>query len=248
MKGRADAYPFPTFPAPLRFAIALAAVSMVFVVDAFWRTPLDTASQFLLLGIAVLASAWFAGTGPALAATVLGAVLGAFDVGDTSRTDATVATHLALFVMQGLLLTAVVSELRAARRSAERQTRVAQAARREGEAANRMKDQFLATVSHELRTPLNAVLGWVHLLRTGKLDREMSGRGLETIDRNVKLQAQLTTDLLEVSKALTGELQLECRPTTVGDAARQAAAAVESAAKAKGVSLDLTIPEAPVVV
>ena len=243
-----DAYPFPTFPAPLRFAIAMAAVSIVFITDAATARPLDDVSQFLLLGTAVLASAWFAGTGPALAAMILGAALGW--VGASSEPAATtqIATHLALFVMQGLLLTAVVSELRAARRSAERQTRVAQAARREGEAANRMKDQFLATVSHELRTPLNAVLGWVHLLRTGKLDREMSGRGLETIDRNVKLQAQLTTDLLEVSKALTGELQLECRPTTVGDAAQQAASATQSAAKAKGVSLALTIPEAPVVV
>src|SRR4029079_2620095 len=111
-----------------------------------------------------------------------------------------VAMHLALFVIQALLLTAVVSELRAARRSAERQTRVADAARREGEAANRMKDEFLATVSHALRTPLDAVLGGDHLLRKGKLDREMSSRGLETIERNARLQAQLTGDLLEVSK------------------------------------------------
>jgi CheY-like chemotaxis protein len=111
-----------------------------------------------------------------------------------------------------------------------------------------MKDEFLATVSHELRTPLNAVLGWVHLLRTGKLDRDMSSHGLETIERNVKLQAQLTGDLLEVSKALTGELQLECRTTTLGEAARQAAAAVEPAARAKGVTVDLSIPDAPLVV
>lgn len=248
MKGPADAYPFPTLSAPLRFAIAAAAVLMVFVTDAVGRAPLDTVSRFLLLGVAVLASAWFAGTGPALGATVLGAVLGVFDAGDPSRTDATVATHLALFVVQGLLLTAVVSELRAARRAAERQTRVAQAATRQGEAANRMKDEFLATVSHELRTPLNAVLGWVHLLRTGKLDRDMSRRGLETIERNVKLQAQLTGDLLEVSKALTGELQLECRATTIGEAARQAVTAAEPAARAKGVTVHLSIPDAPIVV
>src|SRR5262245_53496598 len=248
MTGPGDAYPFPTLPAPLRFAIALVAVLMVFVTDAFGRAPLDTVSRFLLLGVAVLASAWFAGTGPALSATVLGAVLGASDAGDASRTDATVATHLALFVVQGLLLTAVVSELRAARRAAEMQTRVAQAARREGEAANRMKDEFLATVSHELRTPLNAVLGWVHLLRTGRLDRDMSSRGLETIERNVKLQAQLTGDLLEVSKALTGELHLESRPTTIGEAARQAFAAAEPAARAKEVTVHLSIPDAPIAV
>jgi signal transduction histidine kinase/CheY-like chemotaxis protein len=248
MSRPADAYPFPTFPAPLRFAIAMAAVSVVFITDAVTATALDQVSKFLLLGTAVLASAWFAGTGPALAATILGAALGWVGAGRELGTTTQVATHLALFVVLGLLLTAVVSELRSARRSAERQTRVAQAARREGEAASRMKDQFLATVSHELRTPLNAVLGWVHLLRTGKLDRDMSSRGLETIERNVKLQAQLTGDLLEVSKALTGELQLECRPITIGEAARQAASAAESAARAKDVSLDVKVREQPVVV
>ena len=248
MSRPADAYPFPTFSAPLRFAIAMAAVSVVFITDAVAATALDHVSKFLLLGTAVLASAWFAGTGPALSATILGAALGWAGAASEPATPTQVATHLALFVVQGLLLTAVVSELRSARRSAERQTRVAQAARREGEAASRMKDQFLATVSHELRTPLNAVLGWVHLLRTGKLDRDMSTRGLETIERNVKLQAQLTGDLLEVSKALTGELQLECRPITIAEAAQQAASAAESAARAKDVSLDLKIAEQPIVV
>ena len=62
----------------------------------------------------MLASAWFAGTGPALAATVLGAVLGTFEQACQPRPDAVVSIHLALFVIQGLLLTAVVSELRAA--------------------------------------------------------------------------------------------------------------------------------------
>ncbi len=248
MRGTPDSYPFPTFPAPLRFAIGLAAVSTVFAVDALAGAPVDDASKFLLLGTAVLASAWFAGTGPALAATVLGAVLGAFEPGYQPRTDPLVAMHLALFVVQGLLLTAVVSELRAARRGSELQAKVAQAARREGEAANRMKDEFLATVSHELRTPLNAVLGWVHLLRTGKLDRDTSARGLETVERNVRLQAQLTGDLLDVSKVLTGELQLEAHPTSLGAAARQAVVAAGSAAKAKGVAIDVSIPDHTVVV
>ena len=219
----------------------------MFAIDRVAGATIDDGSKFLLMGTAVMASAWFAGTGPALAATVLGAALGAYEATGPAG-GAAVPTHLALFVVQGLLLTAVISELRAARRSAERQAKVAQAARREGEAANRMKDEFLATVSHELRTPLNAVLGWVYLLRTGKLDQQTSSRGLEAIDRNVRLQAQLTRDLLDVSRALTGELQVESRPTTLGEAAQQALATVDAAARAKGVVLNVSVPDTPVVV
>ena len=244
--GTPDAYPFPTRPAPLRFAIALLAIVVVYVIGRTGGAAIDDGSHFLLLGTAVMASAWFAGTGPALAATVAGALLGATDL----TVDGGVAApmHLAIFVVQGLLLTALVSELRAARRASEQQARVAQAARREGEAANRMKDEFLATVSHELRTPLNAVLGWVHLLRTGKLDEQTRARGLESIERNVRLQAQLTSDLLDVSKALTGQLQLESLPTSLGDSVQQAVSAVAAAARAKGVTIQITQPDSGVVV
>lgn len=248
MRGTPDAYPFPTFSAPLRFAIALGAVLVVFVVDRLSGWPVDGPSKFILLGIAVMASAWFAGTGPALAATVLGSILGASEAGNFAGIGRDTAVHLAMFVIQGVMLTALVSELRAARRAAEHQALVAQAARREGDAANRMKDQFLATVSHELRTPLNAVLGWIHLLRTGKLDRDTSSRGLEAIERNARLQAQLTGDLLDVSRAFTGQLQLDSRPTMLNETAQQAVAAVEPAARAKGVQIQAALDGQPIVV
>lgn len=245
MNGTADAYPFRTQPAWLRFGIALSAVTAVFAVDGVAGPMIDDGSHFLLLGIAVMASAWFAGTGPALAATVFGAVLGAHQ--HTSTVPAA-SMHLAIFVLQGLLLTALVSELRRARRVAEQQAHVAETARRREQAANRMKDEFLGTVSHELRTPLNAVLGWIHLLRTGKLDAVTEARGLESIDRNVRLQAQLTSDLLDVSKALTGKLQIQSRPCVLTDAARQAVASVQSAARAKAVQIRSRLPETPLVV
>lgn len=195
-----------------------------------------------------MVSAWFAGTGPALASTVLGAVIGAFHQGDSAPSSAAAAMHLALFVMQGLLLTAVVSELRASRRAAVKQALDAHNARADAESANRLKDEFLATVSHELRTPLNAVLGWVHLLRTGKLNAPTFERGLESIERNVKLQSQLTADLLDVSKSLTGKLQVDSRPTLLTEAVRQALSAVAPAARAKGVVVDVSVPQEPVVV
>ena len=241
----ADAFPFPTLPAPLRFAVAVAAIGLVFLADRAFGAIIDDGSQFLLLGTAVMACAWFVGTGPALAATVAGGLFGAWESPLSDRAE---YAHLALFVIQGLLLTAVVTELRRARRVAEQKVYDAEQARRESEAANRMKDEFLATISHELRTPLNAVLGWVHLLRTGKLDAATASRGLESIDRNVRLQAQVTADLLDVSRALTGTLRVESRPVSLSDVARQAAMAAIPTAQAKGVEIDTSIPESTLTV
>lgn len=245
MKGYADAYPFPTLAAPVRFAIAAGLVGAVLLLDQSADALIDDGSQLILLGIAVMATAWFAGTGPALAATVLASVLGART---TTGPDFAAWMHLALFLIQGLVLTAVVAELRRARRDAETRAHEAQEAQLVGESASRLKDEFLATISHELRTPLNAVLGWVHLLRTGKLDTVTAARGLDSIDRNVRLQAQLTSDLLDVSKALTGKLQLDCRSSSLDEAARQAVGAVMPAATAKGVRVEPTFPPGGVTV
>lgn len=84
-----------------------------------------------------------------------------------------------------------------------------QAARAEAEQANRTKDEFLATLSHELRTPLTAILGWSHLVRTGSLDKSQLNRAVETIERNARSQSQLIDDLLDVSRIITGKLQIE---------------------------------------
>jgi signal transduction histidine kinase/CheY-like chemotaxis protein len=243
-----DSCPFRPQPPALRYAIALGSITLVFLVDRLGGPTVDDASQFLLLGTAVTASAWFAGTGPALAAVVCGAIMGALHAGYDPAAHPGASLHLALFVVQGLLLTGLVSELRSARRAAERVAQVEQDARRAGETTNRMKDEFLATVSHELRTPLNAVLGWVHLLRTGRLDSTTADRGLEAVERNVRLQAQLTGDLLDISKALTGRLQINSRPTSLNEAAEHAALAAEPAARARGVRVERLLPETPVVV
>ena len=174
-----EPYPFPTVALPARHFVALTAVVIVFLAQLKAGTVVDEGGLFLLLSIAVLGSAWFAGTGSALSVTVLGAVLGSVVAGREG--SAAVQTHLALFVGQGLLLTGLVAELRRARQAAEREARLANAARAESEAAGRMKDEFLGTISHELRTPLNAVLGWLHLINTGKLDGETEKRGFESI-------------------------------------------------------------------
>ncbi|MBD3561573.1 PAS domain S-box protein, partial [Planktothrix sp. FACHB-1355] len=83
---------------------------------------------------------------------------------------------------------------------------------REAQEANRLKDEFLAILSHELRTPLHAILGWVNLLRTRKVDAIMTDRALETIERNARLQTQMVSDLLDVSRIIRGKLELNLSP------------------------------------
>jgi signal transduction histidine kinase len=240
MTGPADAYPFPTFPAPVRFGFALLVIGSVFLLGRMAGPVIDNGTLYLLLGIAVLSVALIAGTGPAIAATALAAVVGAQR--GTGGPDGAMGVHLGLLLTHCLFLTWVVAQLRRARREAEDRAKDAQSAREIGESASRLKDEFLSTISHELRTPLNAVLGWVHLLSTGRLDDATAARGLKAIDRNVRLQAQLTADLLDVSKSLTGKLRLVPQPVQLDDAARQAIAAMTPAAQAKDVRVEATLP------
>jgi CheY-like chemotaxis protein len=113
------------------------------------------------------------------------------------------------------------------------------AARAAAEAANRVKDVFLATVSHELRTPLQAILWWVELLRSqDSLDETTRARGLEIISRNVRAQTKLVEDLLDVSSIVTGKLRLDLRPLDLGDVIEAGIDAVYTTAEAKGIRLD----------
>jgi PAS domain S-box-containing protein len=107
------------------------------------------------------------------------------------------------------------------------------------EEANHAKDQFLATLSHELRTPLSATLGWVRLLRDGKLDAATARRALEIIERNVTAQARLIGDLLDVNRIERGTVDLERRAVEVGRLAGVAVESVQLAAAAKGLAVSV---------
>jgi signal transduction histidine kinase len=142
----------------------------------------------------------------AIANTALG--LGPF--GDRAPHESLVLLQLFMAVVAGtgLLLAAAMTE----RETSERKRAAAHTreldARREAEAANRAKDEFLATLSHELRTPLNAIVGWTRMLLDGTVDDAHRRRALEVIERNAQLQAQLVADILDVSGIITGGLKL----------------------------------------
>jgi CheY-like chemotaxis protein/nitrogen-specific signal transduction histidine kinase len=116
-----------------------------------------------------------------------------------------------------------------------------QAARQEAEAANRMKDEFLATLSHELRTPLNSILGWARLLRTRKFDQQKTERALETIERNATLQAQLIEDILDVSRIIQGKIHLVFRQVNIVSVIETALDSIRPVAEAKEIQLETLI-------
>ena len=113
-----------------------------------------------------------------------------------------------------------------------------QAARQEAEQVNRVKDEFLATLSHELRTPLNAIVGWTHVLKAGGLDTPSTARAIETIGRNANLQAQLISDILDVSRIIAGKLRLDLHAVDLTDVVGEALETVKPAVTAKGIRLE----------
>ncbi|MGA9997950.1 MAG: ATP-binding protein [Pyrinomonadaceae bacterium] len=115
------------------------------------------------------------------------------------------------------------------------------AARIEAEESNQIKDEFLATVSHELRTPLTAILGWILLLRTGKLDAESAAQALSVIERNARSQQQIIEDLLDVSRIVSGKLRLNVRECELVSVVEAAVDAVRLAAEARQIELRTSV-------
>ena len=116
---------------------------------------------------------------------------------------------------------------------------------RQAEEANRVKDEFLAMLSHELRTPLNAVLGYTRMLRLGHFSEDQSDRAVDIIERNATILSQLVSDVLDVSSIVTGKIQLKIGPCDLASAVGAAIDVVRPSADAKGVTIDMKMPERP---
>jgi two-component system CheB/CheR fusion protein len=115
------------------------------------------------------------------------------------------------------------------------------AAREEAHAANHLKDEFLAIVSHEVRTPLNAIVGWIQLLRSGKLSSEQVEKALETIDRNAAVQAEIIEELMDTSRIVSGNLKLNSKAVALPSLIEAAVEGVTTAAEAKSIEIKIAI-------
>jgi signal transduction histidine kinase len=120
-----------------------------------------------------------------------------------------------------------------------------QRARLEAQAMNRMKDEFLATLSHELRTPLNAILGWAHLLEVGNREPDALSRATRVIKNNAQALSQLVADILDVSRIISGKLNLQLDTVSLREVVDAARETIQPAADAKTISIELGGDEWP---
>src|SRR5262249_17272646 len=127
----------------------------------------------------------------------------------------------------------------------EREKLLAQekAAREEAEAANRMKDEFLATISHELRTPLTSILGWARILSDNQLSESQTRHALQVIERSAKSQTELIDEILDTSRIITGRLKLDARPVEIAQVFQAAIEVIRPSAEAKRIDLQTVIED-----
>ncbi|HEX8560478.1 MAG TPA: PAS domain S-box protein [Pyrinomonadaceae bacterium] len=112
---------------------------------------------------------------------------------------------------------------------------------------NRAKDEFLATLSHELRTPLTPILGWTHMIRSGRLGGDETVQGIRVIEKNSQSLSRLINDLLDMSSILSGKMRIERAPVELSSVVREAADTVRPQADARAVALDVETDGAAVV-
>ncbi|WP_428304362.1 hybrid sensor histidine kinase/response regulator [Lacipirellula sp.] len=103
--------------------------------------------------------------------------------------------------------------------------------------ANLAKDMFLATLSHEMRTPLNAIVGWIAILRMVGSSKTDLTEGLNVIERNTNAQVKLIEDVLDVSRIVSGKLNLEIADCDIAELIKASMESVRPAADAKDISL-----------
>ncbi|HEX6213121.1 MAG TPA: ATP-binding protein [Methylomirabilota bacterium] len=240
---------------PGRYTLAVAAPTLAVLLMLPLRSPAVESPPFVA---AILLVAWLAGFGPAVVATGLSAL--AIDYVFLSPTYGfdgiyTEWPWFLVFVAVSLIIAKLAADYRRAEEARhlllrrEQQSRAeAERARTEADAANRAKDEFLAVLSHELRTPLTAMLGWARMLRAGRLAPDQVHHAVGVIERNIRFQAQLVNDLLDVSRITSGKLHLDFAPVDLVATIDVVLESTRPMANAKGIAVSRELGAAVVFV
>src|ERR1700733_1383590 len=143
----------------------------------------------------------------------------------------------------GIALATDITERQRAEAERERLLESERAARADAERSIRLKDEFLAMLSHELRNPLNAILGWAKVLARVPGTTPLIMQGIESIERNSRVQAHLISDLLDFAGIQFGKMRLDLEVIDPSSAIDAALDVVAPQALAKGVKIESHITD-----
>jgi signal transduction histidine kinase len=224
-------------PRPYRFIVALAGVAVATGIKLALRPLAREDEAALGFFAAVMFAAWYGGLASGLLATIASAFVSDYfflsPVYDFSIRSPSDWMRLIQFVAEGALISVLGGSLRSAQVRADAQ-------KERAEAANRAKDDFLATVSHELRTPLGGVMLWSKLLKSGTLTEDRRQAALDKIIECAEDQRQIVEDLLDTSSIAAGRMRLEKRPIDLATVVRSAVDVARPGARSHDIALELS--------
>jgi signal transduction histidine kinase/ActR/RegA family two-component response regulator len=117
-------------------------------------------------------------------------------------------------------------------------------AQQRAEESSRLKDEFVATLSHELRTPLSPIMAWIHMLRMPRGAAELP-KGLDVMERNAQALIRIIDDLLDMSRIVSGTMQLNMQPVDIDAIIRAAVETLAPAAANRGQRVTLRLASPP---
>lgn len=112
--------------------------------------------------------------------------------------------------------------------------------------SQRMKTELISNVSHDLKTPLTSIIAYVDLLK-GEEDEEKRKAYLETLERKSQRLKHLIEDLFEVSKATTGNINLNIMDVDISYLMKQVVLELDDKINEAGLDMRLSLPEEKVI-
>jgi signal transduction histidine kinase len=137
----------------------------------------------------------------------------------------------------------LAAELQRANENLRQQHKELEEARRQAEAASRLKSEFLANTSHELRTPLNGMIGFLKLIMDGMADDpEEQGQFIQEAYRSAIHLLNIINDILDIAKIEAGKMQLDLNPIELDDLLTDVENFTRPQAQQKDLSFEILTP------
>jgi signal transduction histidine kinase len=225
-------------------ASIISVAAALLLVQVFDAGPYPT----IIFVAAVAASAWYGGLQPGLMTTILAALALDYLFPNPLHTlerDFDGTARMSVFVLIALLVSWIGASRERAQTVHDHMPVRAEEASGGAGLSNFTSNEFLAMVTHELRTPLTCILGWIRMLREGKLDATSSDCALKSIERSAESLELLIDDLLDVSRITSGKFRIEARGIDLATIITDTIGVVDIAARAKGIKIDTDYGGAP---